>query len=118
MKQTKIITLSRVCPPEKEMRKTPYIEGSLLKKVQTALKANSKSPIKTWSRASTILPMMVGLNFLVHNGKLFRPVYATEMMIGHKLGEFSPTRTFKAHAGTKADKASKAKVKSKPGDKK
>ena len=79
--------------------KGPFVDGHLLRKVQEAAKTGSRSAIKTWSRRSTILPQFVGLNFAVHNGKKFIPVYATEYMLGHKLGEFSPTRTFNSHAG-------------------
>jgi small subunit ribosomal protein S19 len=70
-----------------------------MKKVNRAIEANDKRVIKTWSRRSTIVPEMVGLTFAVHNGKKFFPVYITENMVGHKLGEFAPTRTFYSHAG-------------------
>ena len=74
-----------------------FVDPSLLDKVDVAQASNSHKPIKTWSRRSTITPDFVGLNFQVHNGKSFVDVYVTENMVGHKLGEFSPTRTFKGH---------------------
>ncbi len=79
-------------------KKGPFIEESLLIKVQKAKKENSREPIKTWSRASTISPEMVGLTIAVHNGHLHIPVFISEAMVGHRLGEFSPTRTFRAHS--------------------
>ena len=85
--------------------KGPYIHPSLLKKVELANEKNDRKPIKTWSRSSTILPQMVGLTFAVHNGNKFVPVLVSEEMIGHKLGEFAPTRLFKGHAGS--DKTAK-----------
>ena len=88
----------------RSLKKGPFIEPSLLKKVEVAQENRSNAVIKTWSRASTILPDMVGLTFAVHNGKKFIPVFVTENMVGHKLGEFSPTRTYYGHA---ADKKSK-----------
>jgi small subunit ribosomal protein S19 len=90
--------------------KGPFVDKSILK-VLEKLKAGGSRPqaIKTWSRRSTITPEMVGLTFGVHNGKRHMPVYVTENMVGHKLGEFAPTRTFKGHAGTKAEKAAKRK---------
>lgn len=88
----------------RSLKKGPFIEPSLLKKVEVAQENRSNAVIKTWSRASTILPDMVGLTFAVHNGKKFVPVFVTENMVGHKLGEFSPTRTYYGHA---ADKKSK-----------
>jgi len=90
--------------------KGPFIDRSVLKAL-AKIKAGGTRPqaIKTWSRRSTITPEMVGLTFGVHNGKRHMPVYITENMVGHKLGEFAPTRTFKGHAGTKAEKASKRK---------
>ncbi|MBY0378165.1 MAG: 30S ribosomal protein S19 [Gammaproteobacteria bacterium] len=83
----------------RSVKKGPYILYSLVKKVMKAVAANDKRPIKTWSRASMISPDMVGLTFAVHNGKTFVPVYVSENMVGHKLGEFSPTRLFKMHSG-------------------
>lgn len=84
--------------------KGPFVDGYLLKKVEAARASGKNTPIKTWSRRSTILPQFVGLTFGVHNGKNFVPVIVTDNMIGHKLGEFSPTRTYKGHAGDKAAK--------------
>ncbi len=78
--------------------KGPYVDRHLLKKVETALKGGRRDIIKTWSRRSTILPQMVGLTFGVYNGNKFIPVLVTDQMIGHKLGEFSPTRFFKGHS--------------------
>lgn len=88
----------------RSLKKGPYIAPSLLKKVLDARNANSNKVIKTWSRRSTILPEMVGITFAVHNGKKFIPVFVSENMVGHKLGEFSPTRTFWGHAGDKKAK--------------
>ena len=81
--------------------KGPFVDGYLLKKVDEAHSSGRKTVIKTWSRRSTILPQFVGLTFGVHNGKKFIPVLVTEDMVGHKLGEFSPTRTFHGHSGDK-----------------
>jgi small subunit ribosomal protein S19 len=83
----------------RSVKKGPFIDGHLMKKINKAIEANDKRVIKTWSRRSTIVPEMVGLTFAVHNGKKFFPVYITENMVGHKLGEFAPTRTFYSHAG-------------------
>ncbi len=88
----------------RSLKKGPYIAPALLKKVLDAKNANSNKVIKTWSRRSTILPEMVGITFAVHNGKKFIPVFVSENMVGHKLGEFSPTRTFWGHAGDKKAK--------------
>ena len=82
----------------RSVKKGPFIDDHLAKKVAVARKTNSKRVIKTWSRRSTIYPDMVGLTFAVHNGRKFIPVFVTENMVGHKLGEFSPTRTFHGHA--------------------
>ena len=82
-------------------KKGVYVDEKLLKKVQIANQRKDRRPIKTWSRRSTIVPEMIGLNFAVHNGRKFIPVYVTENMVGHKLGEFSPTRTFRGHSGDK-----------------
>jgi small subunit ribosomal protein S19 len=90
----------------RSIKKGPYIEQSLERKVRRAVELNEKKVIKTWSRRSTITPDMVGLTFAVHNGRKFMPVFVTENMVGHKLGEFSPTRTFHSHSGDR-----KAKVK-------
>ena len=81
--------------------KGPFVELSLLKKAESAQDKGGRAPIKTWSRRSTILPQFVGLTFGVYNGRKFIPVNVTEDMVGHKLGEFSPTRTFTSHAGDK-----------------
>ncbi|MCB9493934.1 MAG: 30S ribosomal protein S19 [Desulfobacteraceae bacterium] len=90
----------------RSLKKGPFVDNSLFKKILTAQETQNKKVIKTWSRRSTILPEMVGLTLAVHNGKKFVPVFITENMVGHKLGEFSPTRTYYGHA---ADKKSKAK---------
>ena len=86
--------------------KGPFVDGYLLKKADAAHSAGRKQPIKTWSRRSTIMPQFVGLTFQVHNGNKFIPVIVSEEMVGHKLGEFSPTRTYYGHA---ADKKAKRK---------
>jgi small subunit ribosomal protein S19 len=78
-------------------KKGPYIDEKLMKKVTKMESTGQKKPIKTWARASVIAPDFVGYTFLVHNGKKFLPIYVTENMVGHKLGEFSPTRTFRKH---------------------
>ena len=89
----------------RSIKKGPFVDAHLLKKVDTAHAGKDKRPIKTWSRRSTILPDFVGLTIAVHNGKQHIPVYVTENMVGHKLGEFSLTRTFRGHtAGKKAKK--------------
>lgn len=85
----------------RSIKKGPYVAYKLLKKVTKMNEANKKGVIKTWSRASMIIPDMVGHTFAVHNGNKFIPVYVTENMVGHRLGEFSPTRQFKGHAGNK-----------------
>jgi SSU ribosomal protein S19P len=81
----------------RSLKKGPFIDDHLMKKVLKARETNDRKPIKTWSRRSTIFPEMIGLTFLVHNGKNFIPVYVTEQMVGHKLGEFAPTRTYRGH---------------------
>lgn len=85
----------------RSVKKGPFIDDHLLKKVVDAQKDSSKRVIKTWSRRSTITPQMVSLTFAVHNGKKFIPVFVTENMVGHKLGEFAPTRTYHGHSGEK-----------------
>ncbi|NNF36900.1 MAG: 30S ribosomal protein S19 [Saprospiraceae bacterium] len=85
----------------RSLKKGPYVHHSLLKKVETAQESTRKTVIKTWSRSSMIIPMMVGQTIAVHNGKTFVPVFITENMVGHKLGEFSPTRSFKGHSGNR-----------------
>ena len=86
------------------IQKPPFVHYKLQKRVDDAQATGKKSVIKTWSRASMITPDFVGLTIAVHNGKTFVPVYVTENMVGHKLGEFSPTRTYRGHAGNKKDK--------------
>ncbi|QGG80857.1 30S ribosomal protein S19 [Litorivicinus lipolyticus] len=88
----------------RSLRKGPFIDLHLLKKVETASEANDKRPVKTWSRRSMIIPTMVGLTIAVHNGKQHVPVFVTEEMVGHKLGEFAPTRTYRGHAADKKAK--------------
>jgi small subunit ribosomal protein S19 len=85
----------------RSIKKPPYIDGYLLKKAKEYLVSSKKQIIKTWSRRSTILPQFVGINFAVHNGKKFVSVSVTEGMVGHKFGEFAPTRTFYGHGGDK-----------------
>jgi small subunit ribosomal protein S19 len=92
----------------RSLKKGPFIDAHLQKKVEVAQTVNDKRVIKTWSRRSTVIPQMIGLTLAVHNGNKFIPVYVTENMIGHKLGEFALTRTFKGHAG-KADTKAKGK---------
>ena len=87
----------------RSLKKGPFISEKLLKKVDALNAAKQKKVIKTWSRASTIPPEFVGHTFTVHNGNKFIPVYVTENMVGHKLGEFAPTRTFRGHSGNKAE---------------
>ncbi len=93
----------------RSIKKGPFVDAHLSKKVEEARTTGEGKVIKTWSRRSTIVPDMVGLTFAVHNGKKFIPVFVTEEMVGHKLGEFSPTRTFHGHAGDR-----KTKIKAKP----
>ena len=83
----------------RSVKKGPFVDGHLAEKIAAAQASQSKKMIKTWSRRSTITPDAVGLTFMVHNGRKFVPVFVTEQMVGHKLGEFAPTRTFKYHAG-------------------
>jgi len=85
--------------------KGPFVDESLLRKIQTAQQSRDRKPIKTWSRRSTVTPEFIGLNFLVHNGRAFMPVFITENMVGHKLGEFAPTRVFRKHGGVKKEVA-------------
>jgi small subunit ribosomal protein S19 len=87
----------------RSLKKGPFIDTPLLEKVEAMNRANEKKVVKTWSRRSTVIPEMVGHTLAVHNGRKFVPVYITENMVGHKLGEFSPTRQFKGHAA-KSDK--------------
>ena len=88
----------------RSLKKGPFVDGHLLQKVIEAQKSQRKPVIKTWSRRSTIIPECVGLTFAVHNGRKFVPVFVTENMVGHKLGEFAPTRTFHGHAGDRKAK--------------
>jgi len=88
----------------RSVKKGPFIDAHLLKKVEAAVQTKDKKPIKTWSRRSTILPDFIGLTIAVHNGRQHVPVYVTENMVGHKLGEFALTRTFKGHAADKKAK--------------
>lgn len=88
----------------RSQKKGPFVDISLEKKVEKAVAANDKKPIKTWSRRSMIVPGMVGLTIAVHNGRQFIPVYLTEQMVGHKLGEFAATRTFRGHSGDRKAK--------------
>ncbi len=90
----------------RSIKKGPFVDEHLLRKIKRAIDTNDRKVIKTWSRRSMIIPEMVGLTFAVHNGRKFIPVFVTENMVGHKLGEFAPTRTFYGHA---ADKKSKVK---------
>jgi len=90
----------------RSLKKGPFIEDKLMRKVLVAQESRSNRVIKTWSRRSTVIPEMVGLTLAVHNGRKFIPVFVTENMVGHKLGEFSPTRTYYGHA---ADRKSKKK---------
>jgi small subunit ribosomal protein S19 len=88
----------------RSIRKGPFVDLHLLNKVETAINSNSKKPIKTWSRRSTIIPDMIGLTIAVHNGRDHVPVFITDNMVGHKLGEFAATRTFKGHSGDRKAK--------------
>jgi small subunit ribosomal protein S19 len=85
----------------RSIKKGPFIDHHLLKKVEDAVNSNNRKPIKTWSRRSMIIPDMLGLTIAIHNGKLHIPVLISENMIGHKLGEFAPTRTYKGHVADK-----------------
>jgi len=88
----------------RSIKKGPFVDAHLIKKVETAVSSNDKRPVKTWSRRSTVLPEFIGLTIAVHNGRQHVPVFITENMVGHKLGEFSLTRTFKGHAADKKAK--------------
>ncbi|HNU91914.1 MAG TPA: 30S ribosomal protein S19 [Spirochaetota bacterium] len=92
----------------RSIKKGPYIDIKLFKKVEEMNSTNTKKALKTWSRRSTIFPEMIGHTLMVHNGKNFIPVYVTEQMVGHKLGEFAPTRTYRGHT-SKDDKVAKKK---------
>lgn len=88
----------------RSVRKGPFVDGHLLNKVEVAVQSKSKKPIKTWSRRSTIIPEMIELTIAVHNGREHIPVFITDNMVGHKLGEFAMTRTFKGHSGDRKTK--------------
>jgi len=85
----------------RSQKKGPFVDEKLFRKVQKAVEAGDRQPIKTWARACTIVPEMIGLTFMVHNGRQHVKVQVTEDLVGHKLGEFAPTRTFRGHAGSK-----------------
>jgi small subunit ribosomal protein S19 len=87
----------------RSQKKGPYVDQKLYGKVQKQIQSGRKEPIKTWARACTIIPEFVGYTFMVHNGKMFHKVFVTEDMVGHKMGEFSMTRTFRGHSGNKAE---------------
>src|SRR5262250_3771936 len=99
----------------RSLKKGPFVDGHLLKKVAAASASGDKRIIRTWSRRSMIVPDMIGLTFAVHNGHKFIPVYCTENMVGHKLGEFSPTRTFHGHAGDRKGEVRAAATPAAPG---
>ena len=88
----------------RSQKKGPFVDEKLFIKVSKQIDTNAREPIKTWARRCTIIPEFVGFTFLVHNGKMFHKVFVTEDMVGHKLGEFSMTRTFKGHSGSKGKK--------------
>lgn len=88
----------------RSVKKGPFVDLHLMKKIDAAIASNNKRPIKTWSRRSMILPDMVGITIAIHNGRLHVPIFITENMVGHKLGEFAATRTFKGHSGDKKAK--------------
>ena len=88
----------------RSLKKGPFIDQHLLQKVEKAVETNDKKPIKTWSRRSIISPSMIGITIAVHNGRQHVPVFVSDEMVGHKLGEFAPTRTFRGHAADKAGK--------------
>lgn len=92
----------------RSLRKGVFVDEKVMLKASKAKSSGDRKPIKTWSRRSTIVPEFVGLTFAVHNGKMFHNVFVTENMVGHKLGEFSPTRTFKKHSGEKSAETTEA----------
>jgi small subunit ribosomal protein S19 len=92
----------------RSLKKGPFVDAKLMKKVEGRMRSSSKEPIKTWSRRSTIPPDFIGFTFLVHNGRTHLSVYITEEMVGHKLGEFAPTRTFRGHGGKGSKKEAAA----------
>ena len=85
----------------RSVKKGPFVDEKLFRKVQKAIESGVREPIKTWARACTVVPEFIGYTFLVHNGKVFHKVFVTEDMVGHKLGEFSPTRIFRGHSGAR-----------------
>lgn len=91
----------------RSLKKGPFVDDHLIEKIEELNRKGEKRVVRTWSRRSTIVPEMLGHTIAVHDGRKHVPVYITESMVGHKLGEFAPTRTFRGHAGTKADKAAK-----------
>ncbi len=91
----------------RSIKKGPFVDAHLVKKCERAQQINDKKPIKTWSRRSTVIPEMIGLTMAVHNGRKFLPVFVTENMIGHKLGEFAPSRTFIVHSGDRKTEVEK-----------
>ena len=91
----------------RSLKKGPFVDAKLMKKINIAQESRSNKVVKTWSRRSTVIPEMVGITMAVHNGKKFIPVFVTENMVGHKLGEFSPTRTFYGHSGDKKTRLKK-----------
>jgi small subunit ribosomal protein S19 len=104
-------TIKRTTNVSRSLKKGPFVDGHLMKKVEKAVTANDRRPIKTWSRRSMVLPEMIGLTIAVHNGKLHVPIFVTENMVGHRLGEFAATRTFRAHSGERKAKDGEEKDK-------
>jgi small subunit ribosomal protein S19 len=92
----------------RSVKKGPFVDRHLIKKIEEVIKSKNKKPIKTWSRRSMIIPDMIGITIAIHNGRLHVPVFITENMVGHKLGEFAATRTFRAHSGDKKAKDEKS----------
>jgi small subunit ribosomal protein S19 len=99
----------------RSLKKGPFVDAKLMKKVERRMRSSSKEPIKTWSRRSTIPPDFIGFTFLVHNGRTHLSVYITEEMVGHKLGEFAPTRVFRGHGGKGSKKEAAAAAAAAPG---
>jgi small subunit ribosomal protein S19 len=93
----------------RSLKKGPYVDAKLVQRIEDLNRTNAKRVLQTWSRRSMVTPDFVGHTIAVHNGKKFLPVFVTENMVGHKLGEFSPTRTFRGHGGKKADRQTRAK---------
>jgi small subunit ribosomal protein S19 len=106
---SEIVEESEVNKVSRSIRKGPFVDSHLLKKVEEAAATKSKKPIKTWSRRSMIVPEMVGLTIAIHNGKSHLPIFVTENMVGHKLGEFALTRTFRVHSGDRKTKEEETK---------